>query len=119
MRPLETAGGRRGSVHPMTPKKRRRARGEGSIYQRKDGLWVAAVPYYTAEGDRRYRRKYSKDYESAPQNLRDLQEESDHGIVGSSQTVSQWLEYWLEEIIRPDVKPNTYRDYSSVIRLYL
>jgi hypothetical protein len=37
----------------------------------------------------------------------------------SSYTISQWLNYWLEDVVTPARKPSTYVGYEVAVRLYL
>ena len=83
--------------------RKRRAQGEGSLFQRSDGLWVAAITYYDRDGKRRSKRRASKDYVAAVNNLRDLRDEVAAGVVGSTPTVAEWLDYWLEEVKKPEL----------------
>jgi len=40
-------------------------------------------------------------------------------VAPARQTVSQFLEDWLEKSVRPNVKPNTYRRYRSIVTTHL
>jgi hypothetical protein len=76
--------------------KKRRGRGEGSIYQRADGLWCAnASAGFYENGKRRRKTVYGKTKKEVQDKLRVL----DPGTIkalGGKLTVKQWLETWLE-----------------------
>jgi hypothetical protein len=61
----------------MSPlKRRRRARGTGSLFKRADGQWVAAVAVNTPQGKPKRLVRYSKSRETAVDNLRELLNEA-------------------------------------------
>lgn len=98
--------------------KRRRPRGRGSVFQRKDGRWVAQLPrsngvrpsplYARSEADARHKLTIA---------LRDQK----LGLpqFESRQTVRQFLEYWLENVAKSRLAPTTHHSYESCIRLHL
>jgi len=97
----------------------KRASGEGGLFKRGDGLWVASVAYHDKAGKRKFKRRTSKSYEKAVGLLRDLQNEVESGVLSASPTVAEWLNYWLEDIKRPEVRQSTHRMYERTIRLYI
>lgn len=100
----------------------RRTHGDGSLYQRADGMWVASLDLgYDENGKRRRWVGKSRDRGIAMQKLRDARREVDTtGTVGGkSMTMNQWLDQWLAEIVRPHVKPKTYVDYERNTRLHI
>lgn len=58
------------------PRPQRRPKGTGSIFRRKDGLWVARIDLPPVDGKRKYKYKSSKD----------------------RKVVRQWLDYMREEV---------------------
>src|SRR5579875_624647 len=106
------------------PRKRRtykRANGEGTIYQRKDGRWEGAAYVLTTGGTFKRVRVYGRTHDEARKNLTQLIEQSDRGIPIASQswTVAEYLIYWLEHIVKAERRPKTYQGYESVVRLHL
>lgn len=99
-----------------TTGRRPRGPGEGSIYQRKDGLWAAQV--YDGE---RYYYRYRSTYEDALRALRDLQTDIARGRleIGDKTTVNDLLHLWLEQSIRPVRRPRTVADYEQYSELYV
>jgi integrase len=100
---------------------KRRAPGEGGLFQRKsDLMWVGVVDVPTLDGRRRQARVYSTDYAKCVEKLRKLQDNVTKGIIPSpSTTVARWLDYWLEHIRGPHVRPKTRAFYEEAIRLHL
>lgn len=95
---------------------RRRAQGEGSVFQRKDGRWVMQVWL----GDK-YKQTYVKSEKEGIKKLREAQRELEQGTLptGPDQTLKQYLEYWLEEVHKPTIRLGSYVRYSKLIRLYI
>ena len=100
----------------------RRPNGDGALFQRADGTWIARLDIgYDELGRRRRWTGKSKDRGVAMQKLRDARKE--YGATGTisdkSMTVSQWLDQWLDTIAKPRVRPKTYSEYDRVIRLHI
>lgn len=95
-----------------------RAKGEGSISQRKDGMWVGSIEAgYTEAGKRKQKRVYSKDYRTLVARLDELKAETADGLtVDRTVTVAKWLDYWLPRIHKERIRPTTYLDYSNTVR---
>jgi integrase len=96
---------------------RRRARGEGSVFHRKDGYWVAQIEL----GDGKRKQYYLKTQKEAVDKLRKAQRELEQGtlVTGPQQTVKQYLEYWLEEVHKSSIKVSTYVKYGKLIKGYI
>lgn len=99
---------------------KRRARGEGSLSQRKNGLWVASVPTgeYDKAGRPKRKQKTSMNYDTAVTYLRQLQRDAEDGVlttISDTTTVRQWLETWLDTVISTQVKPTTLVAYRSAV----
>jgi integrase len=99
--------------------RKRRGRGEGGIFQRADGLWVASVSAgFDAQGKRRRRTVYGHSKSEVQQKLRALQ--GGEALLGSADklSVEQYLNHWLAGV-KPTVEPNTYGPYERHVRLHL
>ena len=99
-------------------KKATRAKGEGSISQRKsDGLWVGSIE--TApndEGQRRRRYVYAKDYRTLVDKLDELKADTADGLkLDRTITVAKWLDYWLPNVHKERIRPSTYKDYGHTV----
>jgi integrase len=93
---------------------RRRGHHEGSIFQRKDGRWVAEV--MLPSGKRR--TLYGKTRVEVRDKLKDAQRKLYDGMSLDSdqQTVAHFLDRWLSASVRPSVKYKTYTGYESLCR---
>lgn len=93
----------------------RRSPGDGTVFKRKDGLWVAG---FTHEG-KQYRAT-AKLRNEALAKRREMKKQLDAGVklgTGRGKT-GDWLDRWLE-IHKPNVDPETFRSYATTVRLYL
>ena len=102
-------------------KRRRRANGEGSIYQRaSDGQWVGSAYVYTTTGVRKRRPVYGHSRDEVRQKLDRLQGDSASGIAvpDRSVTVGEYLEHWLARV-REEKRATTHRGYESAVRLHI
>lgn len=80
--------------------RKRRGRGEGSIYERDDGLWVSSVSLgYTADGKRRRRTVYGKSKQEVQEKLRKLQSDEQAGMITatSKTTVADFVDQWVAD----------------------
>lgn len=101
---------------------RRRARNEGSIYQRtKDSRWVGVIDLGWQNGKRRRKYVYGSTQESVVDRMADERKNAKDGtlVLDERQTVAVFLQHWLEECARPKVRPNTLRRYKDLIRLHI
>ncbi|OBJ22253.1 hypothetical protein A5622_15915 [Mycobacterium sp. 1245801.1] len=100
---------------------KRRARGEGSLYQTADGTWVGRVEVPSTNGKRRRAKVSSMKYDVAVAKFRKLQREVEDGTYAASgnTTAAKWCEHWLEHIVKPRVRPNTFRYYEEAVRLHI
>jgi integrase len=88
---------------------------EGSVYQRKDGRWVAQ--YRDARGKMRY--LYRKTKAEAKKALREALKDRDDGIIPPSKmTVGIYLDEWFEDR-RETISPRTWRNQESIIRCHV
>jgi integrase len=96
--------------------RKQRGRGEGSIFMRKEGLWVAEISLE----DGRRKTLYAKTKAEAAERLRHVQREIDEGrfIYDDSQTVAQYLRNWLvtKQI---EMRPSAFRRVEEHVRLRL
>src|SRR5215203_3530083 len=85
---------------------------EGSVYQRRDGRWVAQ--YRDAKGKTRY--LYRKTKGEAKKALREALRDRDEGFVPADKlTVGLYLEEWMDER-RNTVSGRTWRVQESMLR---
>ena len=81
--------------------KNKRANGEGSIYQRKDGRWVGQYTVQTATGQKR-RYVYSKTRTDVAAKLAKAIANRDAGLTldAGNLTVSEYMTAWLNDSVR-------------------
>ena len=105
----------------MSRRTSRRANGEGTIYQRKDGRWEGAAYVLTTTGRRARKRVYGRTREEVHAELTAMIGGSHRGlpVSATSQSVADYLTFWLEEVARAKVRPSTFRSYETFVRLYL
>lgn len=100
----------------------RRQQGEGSWYQRADGLWIGAVELgWSTTGKRLRRTVSSRDHGVALSRFNTLKAKvaASGGRMPGRMTVGSWLHEWLEDIAAPRLKPRTVATYRMVVRSHL
>lgn len=100
----------------------RRGRGEGSIFQRADGLWVATLNLgYDGKGKRSRRTIYGHTKREVQEKLIHLQSDTANGILvePNKTTVGLFLKQWLETTVRTSVRETTLACYSNIIRNHI
>lgn len=100
----------------MAGKIKKRGHGEGSIFQRKDGYWVAQV---TVNG--RTRQLYGKTRREVQEKKQAIEAEIAKGTYAepSKITLGDWLARWLETYVKPSVRDTTYQNYETLIRVHI
>ncbi len=93
----------------------RRGNNEGSIYRRQDGRWTASVS--VEGGQRKY--YYGRTRQEVSRKLTVALRARQEGLPLTSdrQTVSQYLEHWLESV-NPSLRPRTWTRYEELLRLH-
>jgi integrase len=96
----------------------KRGNGEGSIYQRKeDGKWVGSI---TLE-NRKRKVFYGKTRKEVQEKLKVALHEQQQGtlITAPQQTISQYLEHWLEHTVKLTIRPRSHERYEEIVRLHI
>jgi integrase len=94
--------------------RKRRGRGEGSIYQEADGRWTAVISFgYAPDGKRRRKKVHAATKQKVLDKLRKLP--GQHSGEPCSLSVGEFLSRWLENTAREKVGPTTYARYRQVI----
>lgn len=99
-----------------------RGKGEGSIYQRADGMWCASVELpRSADGKRRRKVIARTRKPDLVTDLRKIRAELDRAgdLPTSSPTVAQWMTRWLEQIAPTRLKPRTLDTYAGYVKRYI
>jgi integrase len=96
----------------------RRANWDGTITRRGSGLWQGAVFVTTSMGVRRREYVYGRDRDVVRARVAALVAGEAAGVPVPHErwTVAAYLEYWLEEVVRPTLQPRTYQGYEAVVR---
>jgi integrase len=94
----------------------KRGNGEGSVYQRSDGKWCGAL---VVAGRRRV--IYGSTRQEAAQKLARAMDAASKGLLRepSRLTVGGFLDHWLEDTVKPRVRPLTYSGYAVNVRRHL
>jgi integrase len=103
-------------------KGRRRHNGEGTISgPRKDGRYVGAFYAPTSAGTYKRVYVYGKTWDQARDRLVEAQAKVRHGIpvAAESWKLGAYLDYWLENVVKPTRRPATYALYETITRVYL
>ncbi|GGU86616.1 site-specific integrase [Streptomyces albospinus] len=105
----------------MPPQRKRNPNGAGTITQRKDGRYQAAVYVLQPDGTRARKYAYGKTWTECDAKRRELLDKVDQGVPVPTRSakLAEWLPYWLDNVIKPRRKLSTYDKYESHARLYL
>lgn len=105
----------------MPSQRKRNPNGAGTITKRKDGRYQAAVYVLQPDGTRARKFAYGKTWAECDAKRRELLDKVDQGVPvpTKSAKLSEWLPYWLENIIKPRRKRTTFAKYEVHVRLYL
>jgi integrase len=98
-------------------KQKRRGAGEGTVYQRKDGRWVAEIRLE----DGKRKPLYAKTQELAIQKLHQAQYELKQGILatGPKQKLGEYLTYWLEQVKKHQILTTSYIRYQNALKTHI
>ncbi|MGW0560056.1 tyrosine-type recombinase/integrase [Streptomyces sp. NPDC003016] len=105
----------------MATQRKRNPNGAGTITKRKDGRYQAAVYVLQPDGTRARKFAYGKTWAECDAKRRVLLDKVDQGVPvpTKSAKLSEWLPYWLDNVIKPRRKLSTYDKYEAHVRLYL
>jgi integrase len=100
---------------------RRRGRGEGSILQRADGRWMARVDLGWQDGKRRSKAIYGRTRRAVADALQDALRAAQDGtlVADERQTIPEFLKRWLQDVVRPRVRPRTFVGYEAAIEHHI
>lgn len=94
----------------------RRGKGEGSIFQRKDGRWAAFVTVgYGPDGKQQKRWVYGRTRREVAEKLARLLPKAGYGVIQPSRLrLGEWLERWAAEHVRThNIRPSTAAKYEE------
>ena len=101
---------------------KRRGPGEGSITHRTDGRWMARLTVGTKpDGKPLVWYAYGDTRKEVAEKLAGAIAVHNKGepIIATKQTVAEYLDYWLDTVVKPRRRPRTYDSYEANVRLYL
>jgi len=92
-----------------------RSHGEGSLYRRKDGLWVAQV---TLQGKLLY--KYARTQHEARAWLEATRDQIKGGLTHAAAQINleRFLQEWLNAY-ESSIRPKTFQQYAQIVNQYL
>jgi integrase len=98
----------------------KRGNGEGSIYRRKDGRWAGQCTVQTITGPKR-KAIYGKTRSEVATKLAKAMAESENGIAfdAGKMTVGAYLDSWLTDSVRGNVRPSTFVRSETLVRLHI
>ena len=99
--------------------RKRRGRGEASVYQRKDGRWVCSISLgYDAQGRRTRKSLYGKTKAEVLAKRAEVEREGiDLTAKPSSYTVGTYLDHWMEH--RTNLRASTKARYEEFIERHI
>jgi len=99
----------------------KRVNGEGTIYRRKDGRYEGAAYLLTTGGTRKRIRVYGQTWQQAHDKLNAATANAQAGMPVPERQIklSAYLDYWLEQFVKINLRPKTYEQYEIAVRLYL
>lgn len=100
----------------------RRGHGEGSVFQRANGMWVAQVDLGWIGGRRRRRTVYAGSEREVLAKRDQLRSQLAKGVnlTDPPRTVEQWLNEWLRTVKSGDgTSPSTHDRYDQIVRVHL
>ncbi len=99
----------------------RRGKGEGSIYQRANGLWVGSVDLGWEAGKRKRKFVTASTRAEVARRLREFQHLVNHGVTPAPEllTVGQYLDLWLAERLPGTVSVRTEAYYAGLVERHL
>jgi integrase len=105
---------------PLVPARRGRPRrdpGDGAVFQRGNGRWVARLQL--PDGSKRY--FYGRTKEDVRRRLREAQRSLEAGRLPADMKVSLgvYLQHWLDSLPATDLKPRTIGYYRQYVRTHL
>src|SRR5215831_10088024 len=108
-------------VNEQNKKRRKRGQGEGSIFQRSDGRWCAAMVVGYRDGRPRRKHFYGETRADVAGRLTKALQELQQGIMPADDRIKldAFLDRWLEDNVKVSVRPRTYDSYKQLVRLYL
>ena len=100
----------------------KRTSGEGTIYQRPDGLWRAEITLGYDENRKRIKKVFSSmDLDALHKKVNDFKYRHDRNMVvqKTDYTVYEWVSFWLRNYKCSGLKAKTYDSYEFSLDRYV
>lgn len=99
----------------------RRGKGEGSIYQRDDGVWIGAIDLGWIDGKRSRKVVSAQTRGEIVKRLRELHPVIAQGVVPASDrlTVGEYLNGWVANRIPGTITTRTEALYERAVKVYI
>lgn len=102
--------------------RKRRGRGEGAVFPRKDGSWCGILTVgWSPEGKQLRKYVYRRDKAAVLEALDKMRSDLRNGlpIDAPKMKLADFFGRWLEDAVRVAVRPSTYRRHRDLTRLYI
>ena len=95
----------------------KRANGEGTVYRRNDGRWVASI---SLDNGKR-KSIYCKTQREAIREAQRANQAKEQGMlsVRADETLGAFLTSWLQDTAKPNLRPRTYIRYRELMELHV
>jgi integrase len=105
----------------MSPQRRRRSQGEGSVFRRSDGKWRGVLELGWIDGKRTRRWVFGATEREVLAKLAELRQAQRRGqnLSARRYTFGQWLDEWLSVKRRQGTRASTLRGYEWLIRQHI
>jgi len=100
---------------------RKRPNGGGSITKRKDGRYHGRAFVLMPDGSRKRVSVYGRTWAETDAKLAELIRNTRHGVPTptGSMKLGDYLDHWLEHVVKAQLRPSTYASYEVCIRLHI
>lgn len=101
---------------------RKRADGEGTIYEQKQrNRWAGEFPYKDQNGKTHKKTFIGKTQKEVARKGKEFLKNIEAGLLPEADkiTVGEWLERWLMDYVKPNVSINSYEKYSTDLKNYV
>lgn len=100
---------------------KRRNNGEGTIYQRKDGLWIWEISVPQLDGSSKRKRITASDKTVLQKKINEFKYQVDKNVITDSKnlTLNEWIKVWLSTYVDGKVKNTTYDNYIYAYDCYI
>jgi len=94
-------------------------KGDG-ITKRKDGRYVGRYTVHTPDGPKR-KVIYGRKYKEVEKKLAEARGDAARGIIfdAKGQSIREWLEHWLESVVRPHKTHRTYTTHRQQVHSHI